>query len=72
MLVLALVLLAAAVKAQQPAWAQCGGIGWTGATTCVSGHACVAQNQYYSQCIPSAGAPSSSTAAATTATTTAT
>ncbi|CAO2650842.1 Nn.00g091390.m01.CDS01 [Neocucurbitaria sp. VM-36] len=30
---------------------QCGGIGWTGATTCVSGATCVKQNDYYSQCL---------------------
>ncbi|KAK7043124.1 hypothetical protein VNI00_008478 [Paramarasmius palmivorus] len=34
-----------------PQWGQCGGIGWTGATTCVSPYTCVAQNAYYSQCI---------------------
>ncbi|KAK6362658.1 hypothetical protein TWF730_000113 [Orbilia blumenaviensis] len=33
-------------------WSQCGGIGWTGATACVSGYKCSAQNAYYSQCIP--------------------
>ncbi|KAL9616444.1 MAG: hypothetical protein Q9160_008696 [Pyrenula sp. 1 TL-2023] len=38
--------------AQQAAWGQCGGIGWTGATTCVSGYACTVSNSYYSQCIP--------------------
>ncbi|KAG8764894.1 hypothetical protein FRC12_007818 [Ceratobasidium sp. 428] len=31
-------------EAQQPVYAQCGGIGWTGSTTCVSGSACVKQN----------------------------
>ncbi|KAJ4368788.1 hypothetical protein N0V83_005870 [Neocucurbitaria cava] len=30
---------------------QCGGIGWTGATACVSGASCVKQNEYYSQCL---------------------
>ncbi|KAF2638422.1 hypothetical protein P280DRAFT_471517 [Massarina eburnea CBS 473.64] len=30
---------------------QCGGAGWTGATTCVSGSTCTKQNDYYSQCI---------------------
>jgi poly(3-hydroxybutyrate) depolymerase len=39
-------------KAQQPLWAQCGGQGWSGATTCVSGACCAAQNQWYSQCTP--------------------
>ncbi|KAK7461363.1 hypothetical protein VKT23_008540 [Stygiomarasmius scandens] len=40
------------VTAQSPAWGQCGGIGWSGPTTCVSGSSCVASNPYYSQCIP--------------------
>jgi xyloglucan-specific endo-beta-1,4-glucanase len=30
---------------------QCGGIGWTGSGTCVSGTTCTAQNAYYSQCL---------------------
>lgn len=32
-------------------WGQCGGIGWTGATTCVSPYVCTASNAYYSQCL---------------------
>ncbi|KAI8624064.1 fungal cellulose binding domain-containing protein [Xylariaceae sp. FL1651] len=32
-------------------WAQCGGIGWTGATTCVSPYTCQEINDYYSQCL---------------------
>ncbi|KAK8115974.1 glycoside hydrolase family 35 protein [Apiospora sp. TS-2023a] len=32
-------------------WGQCGGQGWTGQTTCVSGAVCTYQNDYYSQCI---------------------
>ncbi|KAJ8070810.1 hypothetical protein OCU04_001172 [Sclerotinia nivalis] len=28
------------VYAQQSAWGQCGGTGWAGATTCVSGYVC--------------------------------
>jgi hypothetical protein len=34
------------------AYQQCGGQGWTGATSCNNGYNCVPQNQYYSQCIP--------------------
>ncbi|KAI0827728.1 hypothetical protein BC628DRAFT_1433104 [Trametes gibbosa] len=45
------------VSAQQPVWAQCGGIGWTGLTTCESGSSCVVQNPWYSQCLPGAAAP---------------
>lgn len=32
-------------------WGQCGGIGWMGPTTCVSGYTCQKQNDYYSQCL---------------------
>jgi cellulose 1,4-beta-cellobiosidase len=32
-------------------WAQCGGTGWTGATSCVSGTTCTVLNAYYSQCL---------------------
>lgn len=31
-------------------WAQCGGSGFTGCTTCASGYTCKKQNDYYSQC----------------------
>ncbi|KAL7279304.1 hypothetical protein ACG7TL_007145 [Trametes sanguinea] len=44
--------------AQSPEWGQCGGIGWTGATTCVAGTVCTVINPYYSQCLP--GSASSS------------
>nr|BAO79522.1 endo-1,4-beta-xylanase [Irpex lacteus] len=55
-----LALLLPSVYAQSQVWGQCGGEGWTGATTCVSGSTCVAQNQWYSQCLPSSSVPSSS------------
>ncbi|KAK2015653.1 family 10 glycosyl hydrolase [Colletotrichum eremochloae] len=32
-------------------WGQCGGIGFTGPTTCVSPYTCVKVNDWYSQCI---------------------
>ncbi|KAH1490357.1 hypothetical protein LV164_002975 [Aspergillus fumigatus] len=32
-------------------WYQCGGINWTGPTTCESGYTCVEQNPYYHQCV---------------------
>lgn len=35
------------------AYGQCGGTGYTGSTTCVSGYTCVYSSQWYSQCIPS-------------------
>ena len=41
------------VRAQERLYSQCGGIGWTGSTTCASGLSCQYQNPYYSQCLPS-------------------
>ena len=41
--------------AQSPAYGQCGGQGWTGSSSCVSGYTCKAQSQYYSQCLPGSG-----------------
>jgi hypothetical protein len=32
-------------------WGQCGGQGWTGATTCQSPYTCQVLNPYYSQCL---------------------
>ena len=32
-------------------WGQCGGIGWTGPTTCASPYTCQEANAYYSQCL---------------------
>jgi len=49
---LALAAVATLASAQQPVWAQCGGIEWTGGTTCVSGSTCTFSSAYYSQCIP--------------------
>ncbi|KAI3613233.1 alpha-l-arabinofuranosidase a [Moniliophthora roreri] len=43
---LTLVGLATLASAQSPVWSQCGGIGWSGSTTCASG-----------QCLPSSGNP---------------
>ncbi|KAH8731998.1 hypothetical protein GQ44DRAFT_642000 [Phaeosphaeriaceae sp. PMI808] len=34
------------------AWAQCGGSGYTGPTTCVNGYKCAVNNQWFSQCVP--------------------
>jgi len=77
----AIVALAALVNAQGGAWSQCGGIGWTGATTCVSGYTCTVSNPYYSQCLPGAASttstviispPTSSTVSSSTVTVTGT
>ena len=56
--------VAEAALAQQSAWAQCGGQGWTGGTTCISGYVCSKQGDYYSQCIP--GTAGTTTAATST------
>ncbi|KAE8551208.1 hypothetical protein EYB25_007444 [Talaromyces marneffei] len=40
------------VEAQQSVWGQCGGQGYTGATSCAAGSTCSTQNPYYAQCIP--------------------
>ncbi|KAJ5662577.1 uncharacterized protein N7477_010193 [Penicillium maclennaniae] len=32
-------------------WGQCGGLNWTGPTTCASGYTCTYSNAYYSQCL---------------------
>ncbi|KAJ8693000.1 hypothetical protein PTI98_010255 [Pleurotus ostreatus] len=37
--------------AQQGPWQQCGGIGWSGGTTCATGWICKYQNDWYSQCL---------------------
>ncbi|CAK4147645.1 unnamed protein product [Aphanomyces euteiches] len=63
--------LLGAAYAQNGAWQQCGGKGFTGTTTCVSGFTCSAQNEWYSQCVPSNGgsppsAPSSAPSSAPT------
>jgi len=54
---------AAAVPAlaQQSVYGQCGGIGWAGATTCVSGSFCSDLNAYYFQCLPGAASATSTT-----------
>ncbi|THV83463.1 hypothetical protein D6C86_10164 [Aureobasidium pullulans] len=39
-------------NAAAAAYAQCGGQGFTGDKTCVSGYTCVANGVYYSQCLP--------------------
>ncbi|KAH9474647.1 Endo-1,4-beta-xylanase C [Psilocybe cubensis] len=50
-------------SAQSPAYGQCGGQGWSGATTCVSGWTCTYSNPYYSQCLPGAASSAPSTTA---------
>ncbi|KAJ2915989.1 hypothetical protein MD484_g4454, partial [Candolleomyces efflorescens] len=52
-------LAATLVRGAQPLYGQCGGLGYTGDVTCVSGAVCTAVNEFYSQCLP--GTPTSST-----------
>ncbi|RDB30367.1 4-O-methyl-glucuronoyl methylesterase [Hypsizygus marmoreus] len=64
-------ILALPALAQSPLYGQCGGIGWTGSTTCVSGATCTTLNDWYFQCLPgTATPPPPSTTPATTPTTT--
>ncbi|KAG9020985.1 hypothetical protein FS837_007693, partial [Tulasnella sp. UAMH 9824] len=64
-------LLALGINAQSAVWGQCGGIGWTGPTTCVAGSTCVKSNDWYSQCIPGgSGGTTSTTTTGPTGTTT--
>ncbi|KJA19452.1 glycoside hydrolase family 5 protein [Hypholoma sublateritium FD-334 SS-4] len=55
--------------AQVAIYGQCGGVNYSGATTCASGSTCVYSNPYYSQCLPGQ-APSSSTTVTASPTTT--
>ncbi|KAG9011712.1 hypothetical protein FRB94_007945 [Tulasnella sp. JGI-2019a] len=57
------------VTAQAAAWAQCGGIGFTGPTTCVTDWCCIYLNPYHSQCLQYNGCPNTLTATATGTTT---
>ncbi|KAG8964600.1 hypothetical protein FRC05_003765 [Tulasnella sp. 425] len=49
---------------------QCGGIGYTGDTSCDAGLVCTYQNDYYSQCLPGTGTTTNTTATKTSTTTT--
>lgn len=70
-LVSSLSLLIAGAAAQASPYGQCGGSGWTGSTSCVSGYQCTSQNPYYYQCVPgTASATSSSKTSSSTVRTT--
>ncbi|KAA8572356.1 hypothetical protein EYC84_002979 [Monilinia fructicola] len=60
----------ALVRGQAAGYAQCGGQGWTGATTCISGYTCVYQNAYYSQCVPGSASTTLTTSIKTSSTST--
>ncbi|KAI4723992.1 hypothetical protein E4T49_08289 [Aureobasidium sp. EXF-10728] len=51
-LLLTVAAFGSSAQAAQAAYAQCGGQGFTGGTTCVAGYTCVASSVYYSQCLP--------------------
>ncbi|KAG8853754.1 hypothetical protein FRB96_008009 [Tulasnella sp. 330] len=50
------------VNAQVSVYGQCGGIGYSGSTTCAAGSTCVYSNPYYSQCLPGTTTVGSTTA----------
>ncbi|CAG7852961.1 Arabinogalactan endo-beta-1,4-galactanase; AltName: Full=Endo-1,4-beta-galactanase; Short=Galactanase [Serendipita indica DSM 11827] len=47
--------VALSASAQSPAYGQCGGSGYSGPKTCVSGYTCQYSNEWYSQCLPGSG-----------------
>ncbi|TEA16249.1 Acetylesterase [Colletotrichum sidae] len=59
------VLLAAgfgmSANAQAPIWAQCGGQGYSGPSSCVAGGYCSSQNPWYFQCVPGTAPGATST-----------
>ncbi|KAG9767689.1 hypothetical protein ABEF93_005376 [Exophiala dermatitidis] len=57
---IALLSLSRASASVQGPWEQCGGINWTGGTSCAQGWTCVVQNPWYSQCLQTETASSSS------------
>ncbi|PVF92689.1 putative pectate lyase [Serendipita vermifera] len=65
---LAFVLASGLTYAQSPLYGQCGGLNWTGPTTCVSGATCVYSNDWYSQCVPSTQAATTTTKTSSTKT----
>ncbi|EAW11688.1 fungal cellulose binding domain protein [Aspergillus clavatus NRRL 1] len=56
--------LSIGAHAQAPLYAQCGGQGYSGPTSCVSGAVCTAWNDWYHQCVPGTSTMQSSTATA--------
>jgi hypothetical protein len=57
-LAIGILALAGAVSAQAGAYDQCGGITYSGSTSCVGGYFCTSYNPYYYQCIPGKEIPS--------------
>ncbi|KAK6358259.1 hypothetical protein TWF730_007609 [Orbilia blumenaviensis] len=65
---IALGLTASTVSAQSGPWGQCGGVQYTGPTTCVAGYSCKYLNDYYWQCIPGDQVGTTTTRSTTTTT----
>ncbi|KAF8892435.1 cellobiohydrolase [Infundibulicybe gibba] len=59
-------------NAASPLYGQCGGLTWTGDTTCVAGATCQKLNDYYSQCLPGTSSSTPVTTPVTTPPTTTT
>ncbi|KAF9564905.1 CEL4b mannanase [Agrocybe pediades] len=57
---ISLALSLTSVKAAVPLYGQCGGINYSGDTSCASGSYCSYQNDWYSQCIPGVASTTSS------------
>ncbi|KAG8833418.1 hypothetical protein FRC18_003666 [Serendipita sp. 400] len=53
-------------QAAVAAWGQCGGLYYTGETTCVAGYTCVYSNDWYSQCLPGTSSASSTRSSSST------
>ncbi|EPS42444.1 hypothetical protein H072_3625 [Dactylellina haptotyla CBS 200.50] len=59
---------AGTANAQVQPYGQCGGSGWTGPTSCVSGWTCVYSNDWYSQCLEGSAGTTATTTTKTTTT----
>ncbi|TFK44673.1 mannanase [Crucibulum laeve] len=64
--------LSCSAYAAVPLYGQCGGINYSGDTTCVSGASCTVLNDWYFQCLPGSGGGSSSSTTSTRTTITST
>ncbi|KAF9012616.1 mannanase [Cyathus striatus] len=63
---IALALVTSSIFAAVPLWGQCGGLNCFGETSCISGAACIYQNDWYSQCLASSGTSVSATSTSST------
>ena len=63
-----ILLLAGSAAGQQAAYGQCGGINYSGPSSCVAGYACTSYNPYYYQCVPGTSTPAATTTTSKTST----